>query len=99
MTAIIVAFLMSLLWYFVDSRKNSKQTVSQPVPNDQDIIRQDDLTVYNEKSSKNQPIKSLQQESAGRLYYSTPGKTYSCFVRSGRVLNTGKAWPYPPNRP
>lgn len=89
MIAIIVAFLMSLLWYFLDTRKNKRPR--------QNLSIQHHLARW--KNSKKRYDEVMHQKPLGRLYYSTPGKTYSCFIRKGRVLNTGKTWPYPPNKP
>ena len=99
MIAVIIALFMTLLWYFFDNRTKNKQPFSRPVRQFQAVIRRDAIDAYKRKIAERQLAKVSPQEPLGRLYYSTPGKTYTCFIWKGRVLTSGKTWPYPPNKP
>lgn len=99
MIAVIVALFMTLLWYFFDNRTKNKQPESQPVYHYHRVVRKDDIDAYKRESDEKQLDEVVRQKPLGRLYYSTPGRTYTCFIWKGRVLHIGKTWPYPPDNP
>lgn len=97
MIASLIALVMTLLWYLVDRQREKKQPNNQPIGHYQGVIRKNSLDAYKLKISEKQPDADGPFKTLGRVYYSTPGQTYIRFIWKGRILNSGKTWPYPPN--
>lgn len=99
MIAFLIALASTLLWYLFDKPVKKEQPENQPADQFWGTIRKNDLDVYKREAREKQPGEELPQKPLDRVYYSTPGKSYMRFIWKGRILNSGKTWPYPPNTP
>lgn len=99
MIAFLIALGTTLLWYFFDRPEAKNQSEKKPTDYYQGVIRNDSIDVYKQEFCKKQTDEGMLQVPFYRVYFSTPGRSYMRFMREGRILNSNKLWPYPPNTP